>query len=183
MALQCQVSLNVSSMSAGMTPPPQATITVYNPNAVAVVVTGAALRVIENTGLPMPAIGAAISYVGAPPSLMPIGPGQTVLVPALGSITIGPFPVAVNSAANANQFQMVNQTGNNNPLNPQGSSIPIATLLVGATVQGSDGSTNEAQQAGLIVSYQSQPPLGSAGGFLQFSVPMNFMTGLLTGTV
>lgn len=168
MALSCQVQMSTGSYAAGATPPPQATVFVYNPNAVPVAVTGLQMR--------MHAQGDRLGgHSSVQPNVPPVGPGQTVVVPALGSINIGPFPVAVASAANVNPFQMVNQTGNLNPVNPQPSQPPQYVMTIGATVQGSDGSTNEAGIGSLLVSYQSNPPLGYQGGFLNFSAPNNFL--------
>lgn len=177
MALQAQVTLNYSSYTAGQNPPPQATVTVYNPNASAVVVTAVVMR--RQSPAPLP-VGQP-NFIPAAPSVAPIGPGMTTSVPALSSITIGPFPIVVASAANANSFQMVNQAGNLNPINPQGSQPPQSTVMVGATVYGSDGSSNVAGSAPLLVSYASAPPVGFQGGFLNFSAPNNCITGLIPG--
>lgn len=176
MSLQCQVTLNYSSYSVGQNAPPNATVTVYNPNASAVVVMGIAItsRVLN---------GSSVNQSAMSQSLPPTGPGMTVLVPTLSSITFGPFPITVGSAANANSFQAVNQTGNLNPINPQVALPPQFTLLVGATVTGSDGSNNVAGVAPLLVSYCPPPPLGWQGGFLQFSAPNNLATGFLAGVL
>lgn len=167
MALQCQVLLNVGSCSAGQTPPPQATVFVYNPNAVAVVVTGLTMTFADQLG--------RRTTLAVSPCVPPIGPGMTTSVPTLSSINIGPFPITIASAANVNSFTAVNQTGNLNPVNPQGSQPPQFTVLVGAAVNGSDGSSNIAGVAPLLVSYTSSPPLGYQGGFLQFASPNNFI--------
>lgn len=174
MSLQAQVTLNYSSYSAGQNPPPMATVQVYNPNATAVVVTGIQMSA-------RPQFSPLVNSMAMSPSAPPTGPGQTVSVPALSSITFGPFPMAVGSAANVNSFQAVNQTGNLYPINPQGSQPPQTTLLVGATVYGSDGSVNEAGQVGLLLSYASAPPVAYQGGFLNFAGPNNLATGLLLG--
>ena len=158
MALQCNITLNYANYSAGQNPPPMATLSVYNPNAVAVTVTGMQLNA--------RALGDTPGHTSMYPGVMPIGPGMTVTAAALSSINIGPFPVVLATAANANSFQAVNQTGNLNPINPQGSQPPQVTIVIGADVQGSDGSFNVAGTAALVVSYQSQPPLGFQGGFL-----------------
>jgi|ERR1700755_173225 len=168
MALQCQVSLSYASYTAGQTPPPMATVFVYNPNAATVTVTGAKLYAFAVND----PVGREIPFA---PAVLPTGPGMTVTVPALGSINIGPLPVVMGSAANANAFQMVNQVGNLNPTNPQIALPPQTNINVGCLVYGSDGSINRAGTAGLLVSYTSSPPLGYQGGFLNFAAPNNFI--------
>lgn len=176
MSLQCQVTLNSISYSAGQTPPPQATLTVYNPNASAVSVTGVQMTARVSTD-PL------INRLAMSPCVPPIGVGMTTSVPALSSINIGPFPIVVGSAANVNSFQMVNQTGNLNPVNPQGSQTPQYQLLVGASVNGSDGSSQDAGVAGILVSYASNPPLGFQGGFMQFASPNNLSAMIPIGVL
>lgn len=168
MALQCNVTLNYASYSAGQTPPPMATLTVYNPNAVAVVVTAVQIqaRVLGDLG---------VNRLAMSPSVVPIGPGQMTSVPALSSITIGPFPIVVASAAASNSYQSMGPTGSTTPVNNQGSQPLQYTLMVGAEVLGSDASINQAGQAALLVSGSSAPPLGYQGGFLQFNAPNNFL--------
>jgi hypothetical protein len=167
MALTGSVTLNTTSFVAGATPPPLATLTVYNPNAVPVAVTG--VRLVYGTN---PANNG---------NEVPIGPGQTSVVPAGGSITIGPMAISIGSAANVNSFQAVNQTGNLSPVNPQPSQPPQSLVSVGATFYGSDGSVNVAGAAGALVSYSMPPPLGYQGGFLQLSGPNNLATAFLAG--
>ena len=177
MALVCAMSLNTGVYSAGQTPPPQATLTVYNPNAVAVSVTGVQVTARAFGDTP-------INHVPMAPVLPAIGPGMTTSVPPLGTITVGPFPIVVGSAANANSFQVVNQTANLNPINPQGPAlVPQTIVMVGAAVNGSDGSVNVASEAGLTVSYSNSPPLGYQGGFLNYAGPNNFVTGLCFGVL
>ncbi len=168
MALQCQMTLNVGSYAAGQTPPPMATLVVYNPNATAVVVTGLQVKaaVLNDPN---------VNRLAMSPCVPPIGPGMTTSVPALSSINIGPFPIVVASSANVNSYQAVNQTGNLQPINPQGSQPAQYTLQVGADVYGSDGSFNTAGVAPLLVSYGSTPPVGYQGGFYDFAGPNNFI--------
>lgn len=174
MALVCNMSLNYGSMTAGQNPSPQATLTVYNPNASAVVVTGASVFTTTLVGQQTNATNQ---------SVVPLGPGMTTVVPTLSSITFGPFPIAASSSANVNSFQAVNQVGNLFAINPQPSQRPQEVLLVGATVYGSDGSVNTAGKAPLLVSYTSTPPVGYQGGPLFLSAPNNlalaFTVGLL----
>ena len=176
MALQANVSLNYGSMSAGQNPPPMATITVYNPNASAVVVTGIQVSARPEASL-------LVNSMAMNQMVPPTGPGQTVSVPALSSITFGPLPVNVGSAASNNPFQMVNQTGNLFPLNPQGSQPTPTRFLIGATVYGSDGSINEAGQVGVLVSGAVSPPVGFQGGPLQFNAQNNIALGVAAGVL
>lgn len=173
MSLQCNVTLSRSDYTAGQSPAPMATVTVYNPNASAVVVTSINMKA--------HALGSTANALSMSPSVPPTGPGMTVSVPTLSSITFGPFPLAIGSAANVNSFAAVNQSGNLNPINPQGSQPPQTQVMVGALVYGSDGSVNEAGEAGLLLSYSSSPPLGYQGGDLNFAGPNNFATGFLAG--
>lgn len=173
MALTCNMTLNTAVTTAGQSPAPQATLQVFNPNASAVVVTGAAVNVSTSTG----------QQDNVNQSVVPLGPGMTTVVPPLSSITFGPFPIAPGRAANVNSFAAINQTGNLNPINPQGAHRPQQLLLVGATVYGSDGSVNIAGTAALLVSYASTPPLGYQGGFLQFAAPNNLVLGMTTGVL
>ena len=174
MALICNMTVNTPVMSAGQSPPPQATLTVANANAVPVVVTGGSVFTTTLAG--------QYASTSSPP-LIPLGPGTTTTVPAGGSITFGPFPVVMASAANANPQQAVNQTGNLNPLNPQPAERVQQTFLVGATVYGSDGSINIAGTAPVFVSYTSAPPIGYQGGPMFFSAPNNLALGLTSGVL
>ncbi len=175
MALQCNVSLNYASYTAGQTPPPMATLQVYNPGAVPVNVQSVQMQFYDVSG--------TISTMSAGASVPPIGPGMTTLVPSLSSITIGPFPVVVASASNVNSFAAVNQAGNLFPINPQRAERSHFTLMVGALVYGSDLSVNVAGQAALLVSYTSNPPPGFQGGYMNFAGPNNLAVLLLTGGI
>lgn len=176
MALSCQVSLNYSSYSAGQTPPPMATVFVYNPNAAPVSVTG-----IQVTTSVVGTTSPNTNMIACEQSSPPVGPGMTTYVPANSSINIGPFPIAIGSAANVNPFQMVNQYGNLNPVNPQGALPPQFTVLIGAVVSGSDLSQSTAGTAPLLVSYTNAPPVGFQGGFLQFNGGNNLADAFLAG--
>lgn len=171
MALVCNISLNYASYSAGQTPPPMATLTVYNPNASAVVVTGVEMSFLDVNGQAQrPCVN---------PPVPPIGVGQTVSVPSLSSLTFGPFPLVFGTAAAASSYDMV--PPGSLPSNPQGAMKPQQRFFVGATVYGSDGSVNEAGRAGILISYTVSPPLGFQGGFAQFANPNN--TALLAAGV
>lgn len=172
MALNCKADLNTFVYAVGQTPPPQVTITVYNTGAASVTVTGiqVSAHVVGSTQEALP-----ISF-----PLPPTGPGMTVTVPTLSSITFGPFPVTLGSAANVNPFQMVNQSGNLNPINPQPSQPPNYTVAIGGIVYGSDFSVNVIDPAALNVSHGFPPPAGFQGGFLNFAGPNNFL-GVIPG--
>lgn len=172
MALNCKVDMDAYTCTAGQSPAPRATITVYNTGAAAVTVTGVQLfgNVLGNTN----------RALSMPPSVPPTGPGATISVPTLSSITFGPFPVVFGSAANVNPFAMVNQSGNSNPTNPQASQPATFVASIGATVYGSDSTVNDATPAAILVSHSFPPPVGSQGGFLNFSGSNNFL-GVLPG--
>lgn len=175
MALQCAIALNTNVYAAGQTPPPMATVVVYNPGAAAVVVTSMDIRATGPSGTERPA---------SPSLIAPTGPGMPVSVPAGGTLNIGPFPIVAASAANANSFQMVAAGGAAvPPWNPQPSQPPQFTLMVRALVYGSDGSANIATPAGLTVSYGSTPPLGFQGGFFNFAGPNNLAGGMAFGVL
>lgn len=173
MALQCNMTLNTNTCTAGQNGV-QATLTVYNPNASSVVVTGASVF----TTTPAGQYANAVNQ-----SVVPLGPGMTTTVPAASSITFGPFAIAASSSANANSFQMVNPSNSVIPANPQPSQRPQQQLMVGAIVYGSDGSVNTAGQAGLLVSFTPPPPLNFQGGPLMFSAPNNLALGLTSGVL
>ena len=155
MALVCTVVLSATSYSAGATPPPTATVLCYNNGASSVVVTGVQMygRVHGSStlGNPVPMANA----------LPPYGPGAPVTAAAASLASIGPFPVTVGSAASA-------IGGNSQPTQPAD-----FILMVGATVFGSDGSRNEAGEAGMLVSYSVRPRVNTQGGQLIFSQASN----------
>lgn len=177
MSLQCQMSLNVATYTAGQSPAPQATLQVYNPNASAVVVTGIALTFADAV------TGATINAaVNAPMPAM--GPGATVVVPTLASITFGPFPIVVGNVGNGSLFlALPTGTSLRSPANIQLAQPIQFQLLVGAIVQGSDGSSNTAGVAPLMVAYSTPPPIGFQGGSLQLYAVNNCVTGLVTGVL
>lgn len=169
MALVCNMTLSSGSMVAGQSPAPQATLTVYNPNAAAVLVSGARVSIATASGQQM--------HAGNSP-LIPLIAGFST-VPALSSLTFGPFPVTLGSAAGGAPSSMIPPSSQ--PVNPQASQ-PLQTLFaVGATVYGSDGSVNVAGTAPLLLSYTSPPPIGYQGGPMQFAAPNNLALGLMTG--
>lgn len=176
MALNCAMSLNVTAYSVGQTPPPMATLTVYNPNASAVVVTSMQVTATQfgNTSQTLP----------IQQSVPPTGPGQNTTVPAGGSINIGPFPIVLASAAYvAGANPTVAQPASAEfPNNPQVSQRSRYIAVIGALVYGSDGSANVAAPVGMTVSHGFPPPIGTQGGFLNFSSPQNF-ANLLMGVL
>ena len=173
MALQCQVTLNYASMTAGQTPAPQATLTVYNPNASAVLVTGANIYAQTLSGQRATSIN---------PPTVPLIAGQST-VPALSSLTFGPFAITIASLANSNTFQAIIPSGGQTPLNPQATQPSQIQYQVGALVYGSDGSVNTAGLAPLLVSFAPPPPMNWQGGPLQFSAPNNLALGLVSGVL
>jgi len=176
MALTCGISINTTAVTADQSPGASATLTVYNPNASAVVVTGARLTYTP-LGQTNPSPAASVATV-----LIPTGPGQTVSVPALGSITFGPFPVQAHSPSNSSSYNVASPSGGyGGPI--QGALPSQEQLIIGAVVEASDGSSNVAAPAGLTVSYYTPPPLGSQGGFLNFADGDNFLNGLLLGVL
>jgi hypothetical protein len=173
MALQCQMTLSYASMTAGQTPAPQATLSVYNPNASAVLVTGANVYLQTLEGQ---------RFTSSNPPLVPLIPGNTV-VAALSTTTFGPFSITPPSAANSNTFQAIYPTGGQTPLNPQPTQPSQVTLQVGALVYGSDGSVNTAGVAPLLVSYTPPVPMNWQGGPMMFHAPNNLALGLATGVL
>ena len=173
MALQCNVTLSYASMTAGQTPAPMATLTVYNPNASAVLVTGANIYAQTLSGQ-------RATCINAP--LVPLIAGQST-VSALSSLTFGPFPITIASLANSNTFQALIPTGGQTPLNPQPSQPSVVQFQVGALVYGSDGSVNTAGVAPLLVSFTPPPPMNWQGGPMQFSAPNNLALGLFSGVL
>lgn len=155
MALVCTVVLSTSSYAAGSTPPPKAFIICRNDGASTVVVAGIALsrRVLgsDTLGAPVPMGNALPAY----------GPGAPAVVLAGDAQTIGPFSVTVGSAASA-------IGGNAQPSQPAD-----YILMVGATVIGSDRSSNVAGEAGMLVSYSLRPRIGAQGGQLIYARPSN----------
>jgi uncharacterized membrane protein len=168
MALTAAVTLNSGNYSVGQTPPPMANVIVANATAVAISVTGIQiLATVLN--------GSNAQTLPTSPSVPPTGIGQTTVVPANGSIVIGPFPIVFGSAAyvaGANP-SVAQPSSATSPANPQGSQAPQFVALIGATVYGSDASINTAVAAPLLVSHGFPPPLGSQGGFANFSAPTN----------
>lgn len=158
MALQCQMTVNRQPYQAGGTPP-QATLQVYNPNAVAVTVTGLELGFTDD-------LGNTIRPV-VQPSVPPIGIGQTTTVPALSSIFIGPFPMTFGSVAAGSQFDAVPPSSQ--PSNSQGSQPLQQAINIGGLVYGSDGSVNVMGKARVFMSYTVPPPPAFQGGSAQFN--------------
>lgn len=176
MALNCSVGLNVTAYQAGASTMPMAIITVYNPNATSVAVTGIQMSAVvyghRSQRLPMGQ------------SVPPTGPGQNTLVAAGGTVTIGPFPLSIGSAAypSSNAPAIQEPTFATYPINPQPTATPSYVVVVGATVFGSDLSSNTASTAGFTLSSSFPPAFGSQGGAFDFSVSQNsanLFTGLL----
>ena len=166
------MSFNTAVSVAGASPLPQATLQVYNPNATAVAVTGIQLQMFNASGQPIP---------GGNLPTPAMGPGQNVVAATLSSITFGPFPLAVGSAAAASGFGSVPipaLTGNTELAQP-----PQVQVLLGGVVYGSDGSINIIVPAGVTISYTSTPALLSQGGVINFTQGSNLLTGLVMGVL
>ena len=157
MSLQCQMSVNAPAATAQQTPPVAATLTVFNPNAIAVSVTGADLVFTDPQGNPVRGVQANVP---------PLGVGQPTSIAPGATQTFGPFALVFAMAANVNSFQMVPPGAQ--PGATQGSAPSTVQLQIGALVYASDGSTNVAGRAGLLVSPTSEPPIGYQGGVAQF---------------
>ncbi len=143
MALTCTVQCTPTTYNAGSTPPPSFSILCENATAAAIVVTGVELVFTNSSDVPI-----------RPPvanPLVALGLGQTVSVPAGSNITLGPFSLAVASAANAVPSAMV--PPDSDPENMQGSQPLTYDLKVGATVYASDGSVNAATADTITVRY------------------------------
>jgi hypothetical protein len=145
-----------------------ASLLVYNPNASAVVVTGAMVHYrVQGATLPT-------SSTAAQGNVIALGAGQVVSVPSASSISF-PFGVAVGSAAAGSSFQSMGNSAGPASINDQPSQPLQFVLFVGCTVYGSDGSVNEAGEAPLLVSYYPPPPPAFQGGYYQFASPNNFI--------
>jgi len=171
MALQCQMGLNTFSVNAGQTA--YATLTVYNPNAVPVVVTSALLRlsVLGDTG---------VNHMTMTGSIIPLIAGAPSTVAALGTSNFGPIAINLGSAAASNAFQTIPlvNAGGISTLSAQPSQPISYVVLVGADVTGSDGSVNQAGTAPLVLSPAVGPQVNSQGGVLM-SQPSNSLTMLV----
>lgn len=172
MPLSCQVALSRSSCQAEGSPP-VAAIIAYNPTSTALSVVAGRLTVTQ--------LGDGTT-VSRAESVLPLGPGMPSVVGAGEYLIIGPVPVVVHSAAAANSYQQVGTPGVLTA--PQGAHnrspgpSPQFTVLVGAQLQASDGSVNEAATAPLLVDVAVLPPLGWQGGNLTLGAPNNLVTYL-----
>jgi uncharacterized membrane protein len=178
MALSAQVVLNNTTYTAGGSPP-VANIIVANAQAAAVAVTGVQL-LIQVQGAPSP------QPVPLATPVVAVGPGQTTVVPAAvggisGVIVLGPFPIAMGSAANNNPAQSI--PPGVLPWNQQPSQPTPVTYILGANVFGSDLSTTSAGTVGFIVQGSSQPPFGNFGGSLAFNNPYSLINGIVLGVI
>lgn len=177
MPLQCQVVLNPSARSGEQ--PVTVALIVYNPSATTpIAITGGALSVSQ--------LGDG-SEVSCALPMLPIGPGMPTVVAAGATILVGPMTLVLHSNAASNSFQTVDSSP---PVNPQPSDsrlsgsneYPQFTVLVGATLYGSDGSINQAGTAPVLVDVVVTPPLGFQGGFLHLHAPnnlANFIAGVI----
>jgi hypothetical protein len=174
MAITAQVNLSFTSYPAGFNPPPLATLTVANSGAAAVAIIG--------TKFSATVAGAsAPSFTSIATPVLPTGPGQNLTVPASGSLSLGPFPIVLPSAANNNPNASIPPAAA--PQNPQPSQPIPFSVTIGCDVLTSDGAVTSAGTAFLILTGTSTPPQGNYGGFLQFYIANNFINGVVTGTV
>lgn len=166
MSLQCQMTLNVHTSSSGQSPLPQATLSVYNPNASSVAVTGVNVAYYTPDGQPLVTMPVGITTVA-------LGPGQTTVVPAASLITFGPFPIAIALPSMGGLFlgqPAGNATTPPATPAPRQLGMPVAVqVFIGAQVYASDGSVNEAGRDGLIVSWAARDPSGTGGGVGAFN--------------
>lgn len=171
MPLNCQVYVYPSARSGDQ--PVAVVITATNPGAVPIVITGGDITVTQLDD------GTDVSC--AKPTL-PLGPGMPTVVAAGATVLVGPVMLAVHSNAGANSYQSPNAPVAPQPSETRGgatsSKYPQFTVLVGATLYGSDRSINAAGTAPLLVDVVSPPPLGYQGGFLHLSAANNLVTYL-----
>jgi hypothetical protein len=113
----------------------------------------------------------------------PVGLGATVSVPALSSIVIGPTHLAAGSAASYSNRLQSAQPSWSTADNPQPTQVLSYTLVIGAVVNGSDGSINQAAPAGILVCPAQSPVVGLQVGNLDWQFSRNFLNGLVMGVL
>lgn len=165
MALIASVTLDRLSYSGGDTPL-KCTLTVYNPNASAIVVTAAVLRV-EDWNNPRNRIPCNIP-------LIPYSAGQSSLIPALGTLSFGPFNIAAVQPGSMNAYIDPPPTnmlglGFGNAVQPDNAFPGSVQCRVGCVVYASDRSATEASPAGFLLNYTNPPPPTYQGGWATFS--------------
>jgi hypothetical protein len=173
MPLNCQVYVYPSARSGDQ--PVTVAITATNPGAVPIVITGGDITVTQ--------LGDGTDVSCAKPTL-PLGPGMPTVVAAGATVLVGPVTIAVHSNSGCDPYQSAPQGAYVDPQPSDsrgaatGNKFPQFTVLVGATLYGSDGSINFAGTAPLFVDVVSPPPLGFQGGFLSLSAANNLVTFL-----
>lgn len=179
MPLNCQVFVNPSSTPAEQ--PVSVFLTITNPGAATIAITGGDLEVTQ--------LGNGSDVSCARP-LLPLGPGmQTVINPG-ATVLAGPVMIVLHSPSASNSYQTVSPTGapavdvqpSGSRGGATGNHYPEFTVLVGATVYGSDGSVNVAGKAPILVDVVAPPPVGLQGGFLDLargSNLANYLAGVL----
>lgn len=177
MPLNCQVYAFPSAQSGDQ--PVAVFVTATNPS----------------TTTPIAITGGAVfaSQLGNGPALpcalpmLPLGPGMPTVVAAGATILVGPVQLVVYSNGAANPYQNPGSTFDSQPSasrgEPTGNHYPQFTVLVGATLYGSDGSINQAGTAPILVDVVVPPPLGFQGGFLHLSAPNNLVTAYVAGVL
>lgn len=139
-------------------------LTVYNPTAGTVVVTGVQFFFQRLDRIhPTPSAAAMVA---------PVGLGATVAVPTLGTITIGPTYLAVGSAA-----------AYTTATNPQPSQPQTYVLMVGAYVRASDGSVNIALPVAVQVTPWEAPSATYQDGDLNWSYGQNMLFNVVLGVL
>jgi len=171
--LNCQVYIYPSAKAGDQ--PVAVVITATNPGAVPIVITGGDITVTQLDD------GTDVSC--AKPAL-PLGPGMPTVVAAGATVLVGPVTIAIHNNAGCDPYQSAPQGAwvNSEPSSTRGEAtgnkFPQFTVLVGATLYGSDRSINAAGTAPLLVDVVSPPPLGFQGGFLHLSAANNLVTYL-----
>lgn len=177
MPLQCQVYVYPSATSGDR--PVTVAVVATNPSpTTSIAITGGALSITQlRDG----------SDVSCALPMLPLGPGMSTVVAAGASVLIGPMPLVVHSNSASNSFQNPSSLIDSQPSDargePTGSHYPQFTVLVGATLYGSDGSINQAGTAPILVDVIAPPPLGFQGGFLHLSAPNNLITAVAAGVL
>lgn len=177
MPLQCQVFVYPSA--AGGEQPVTVAVIATNPSPTTpIVISGGSVSVTQLRD------GTDVSC--AKP-MLPLGPGMPTVVAPGATVLVGPAQLAVHSNSAANSFQNPSSLIDSQPSDargePTGNHYPQFTVLVGATLYGSDGSINQAGTAPLLVDVVAPPPLGFQGGFLHLSAPNNLVTAYAAGVL
>jgi hypothetical protein len=180
MPLACQAYVYPASTSAEQAV--TCVVVAWNPTAAPIAITGGRLQIAELSDFDF---DESPYYVPSANNVLPIGAGMPVVVAPSSYLVVGPLPVVVHGNAGSNSFQTVGPAGVLTAPQPSetrgsntGNFFPQFTVLVGGTLEGSDGSSNAIGWAPLLVDVVAPPPLGYQGGFLHLSAPNNLVTYL-----